>query len=323
MQHNEAVRTSTSWIDGQGVHDSRPMSTADGFAWVELVDPTMEEMDAIRTEYGLDYLQLEDAANPRQRAKFEFEGGGRAFAVLKLLDYLPGTSDVVTGQVAVFVGPGFTVTIRHGSTAGLDSVRPRLAGSPNLREHGSFGLLYAVFDAVVDAYIAVMDELVDDVDEVETRVFTDAPTVTSSQTIYNLKRENQEVRRAVTPLVAPAHQFVGHAVEDVPPDLRQHFRDIGEHILRVSDSVDSTDNLLLTLLMAQTALQDLQQNRDMRKISAWVAIAAVPTAIAAIYGMNFTNMPELDQPWGYPAVLGTMALACVLLFRAFKRSGWL
>ena len=323
MQHNEAVVTSTSWVDSDGVHDHRPDAGRDGFAWVELVDPAPEELDSVRAEFGLDHLQLEDAANPRQRAKFEFEGAGTAFTLLKLLDYLPGTSDVVTGQVAVFVGPGFAVTVRHGITAGLDAVRPRLQGSPNLRGHGPFGLLYAIFDAVVDAYVAVMDELADDVDEVETEVFSDAPTRMSSQAIYNLKRENQEVRRAVAPLVAPAHLFVDHAIEDVPSDLRQYFRDIGEHVLRVSDAVESVDTLLMTMLMAQTALQDLQQNRDMRKISAWVAIAAVPTAIAAIYGMNFDVMPELDQPWGYPAVLAVMALTCVLLFRAFKRSGWL
>jgi magnesium transporter len=323
VQHNEPVITATAWVDAAGVHDSRPDSDEDAFAWVELADPTPEELDAVRDEFGLDHLQLEDAANPRQRAKFEFEGGGCAFTLLKLLDYLPGTSDVVTGQVAVFVGPGFAVTVRHGVTSGLDAVRPRLEGSPNLRDHGPYGLLYAVFDAVVDAYVAVMDELADDVDEVETAVFDDAPTRMSSQAIYNLKRENQEVRRAVAPLVPSAHLFVEHAVDDIPVDLRQYFRDIGEHVLRVADVVESVDTLLLTLLMAQTALQDLQQNRDMRKISAWVAIAAVPTAIAAIYGMNFEVMPELDQPWGYPAVLGVMALTCVLLFRAFKRSGWL
>lgn len=323
MQHNEAVITSSRWVDADGVHEAVPDAGEDGFAWLELVDPTAAELDTLQRDYGLDHLQLEDAANPHQRAKFEFEGSGRAFALLKLLDYIPGTSDVVTGQVAVFVGPGYAVTVRHGVTSGLDPVGPRLQGSPNLRGHGPYGLMYAVFDAVVDAYVAVMDELTDDVDDVETQVFGDQPTRMSSQAIYNLKRENQEVRRAVTPLVASAHQFVEHGVEDIPADLRQYFRDIGEHVLRVADSVESVDTLLLTLLMAQTALQDLQQNRDMRKISAWVAIAAVPTAIAAIYGMNFEVMPELDQPWGYPAVLGVMALACVLLFRAFKRSGWL
>jgi magnesium transporter len=168
-----------------------------------------------------------------------------------------------------------------------------------------------------------MDEISDDVAAVETEVFADSPGRMSPQLIYNLKRENQEVRRAVSPLVAPAHMFVNLDFETVPHGLRQYFRDIGEHVLRVFDAVESADNLLMTLLMASTSLQDLQQNKDMRKISAWVAIAAVPTMVAGIYGMNFDQMPELHQAWGYPAILLVMGGACLLIFRAFKRSGWL
>jgi magnesium transporter len=293
------------------------------FVWIGLYEPTATELASVKDAFGLDQLLVEDAANPHQRAKFEFEEDGRVFGLLKMLDYVPGTSDVVTGQVAIFIGSWFAVTVRHGIPGDLARVRARIQGSPNLRAHGPFGVLYGVIDSAVDAYVAVIDELSDDIDEVETQVFGDTPSAMSPRVIYNLKRENQEVRRAITPLVVPAHMFVDHGVEDIPEDLRHFFRDIGEHILRVSDAVDSADNLLLTLLMASTALQDLQQNRDMRKISAWVAIAAVPTAIAAIYGMNFDNMPELHQTWGYPAVLGVMAVVCTFLFRAFKRSGWL
>ncbi len=293
------------------------------FVWIGLFEPSRDELAAVAAAFELDQLQVDDAANPSQRAKFEFGDEGRIFGLLKLLDYGGGTSDVVTGQVAIFIGSWFAVTVRHGEAGDLTAVRTRIRTSPKLRAHGPFGVLYGVIDSAVDAYVAVMDELTDDIDEVEVQVFADSPSRMSPQVIYNLKRENQEVRRAVTPLVVPAHMFVNHDVEDIPPGLRHYFRDIGEHILRVSDAVDSADNLLLTLLMASTALQDLQQNKDMRKISAWVAIAAVPTALAAIYGMNFDNMPELHSDWGYPAVLGVMAVACVTLFRAFKRSGWL
>ena len=293
------------------------------YVWIGLFEPTAAELARVATAFGLDQLQIDDAANAQQRAKFEFEDEGRVFGLLKVLDYVPGTSEVVTGQIAVFVGPWFAVTVRHGETGNLTGVRARVSASPNLRAHGPYGVLYAVIDSVVDAYVAVMDELTDDVEELETEVFGDSTSRMSPQAIYNLKRENQEIRRAVTPLVVPAHMFVNHDVEDIPAGLRHYFRDIGEHILRVADAVETVDNLLLTLLMASTALQDLQQNKDMRKISAWVAIAAVPTAIAAIYGMNFEVMPELDQPWGYPAILGLMAVVCILLFRAFKKSGWL
>ncbi len=302
---------------------SRCQQTPESFVWIGLFEPSRGELEAVATAFDLDQLQVEDAANPAQRAKFEFGDDGTVFALLKLLDYVPGTSDVETGQLAIFVGPWYAVTVRHGSIGDLAGVRGRIDASPNLRAHGPFGVLYGVIDGVVDAYVAVMEEVSDDVAEVETEVFADSPNRTSPQVIYNLKRENQEIRRAVAPLVVPAHMFVNHDFESIPSGLRLYFRDIGEHILRVSDAIESVDNLLLTLLMASTALQDLQQNKDMRKISAWVAIAAVPTALAAIYGMNFDSMPELHQPWGYPAVLAVMAVACVGLFRAFKRSGWL
>lgn len=349
MQHNGRVIKGLGWYhadghatledrdeapgvdlpDGQELLDTlgelrgRCEENPGSFVWIGLFEPTATELAKVASAFDLDQLQVEDAANPHQRAKFEFEDEGHVFGLLKLLDYVPGTSDVVTGQVAVFIGPWFAVTVRHGPPGDLGGVRARVGASPNLRAHGPYGVLYAVIDAAVDAYVAVMDELGDDVDEIETQVFGDTPSTMSPRVIYNLKRENQEVRRAVAPLVVPAHMFVNHDVDDIPEGLRHYFRDIGEHILRVADAVESVDNLLLTLLMASTALQDLQQNKDMRKITAWVAIAAVPTAIAAIYGMNFDNMPELHQPWGYPAVLGVMAVTCLFLFRAFKRSGWL
>jgi magnesium transporter len=293
------------------------------FVWIGLYEPTPEEMREVADTFDLDQLLVDDAANPSQRAKIEFGDDGTVFALLKVLDYLDDTSDVETGQVAVFIGSWYAITVRHGRIGDLGGVRARVSASPNLKAHGPYGVLYAVMDSVVDAYVIVVDEITDDVAQVETEVFSDDSSRMSPQMIYNLKRENQEVRRAVSPLVAPAHMFVNHDFDSIPLGLRQYFRDIGEHLLRVYEAVDSADTLLLTLLMASTALQDLKQNRDMRKISAWVAIAAVPTALAAIYGMNFDNMPELHQAWGYPAVLAVMAGICMFLFRAFKRSGWL
>lgn len=298
-------------------------SNPGSFVWIGLFEPTREELQDVADAFGLDQLQVEDAANPHQRAKVEFGDEGEVFALLKLLDYTAVTSDVETGQVAIFVGSWYAVTVRHGSIGDLTIVRARLAASPTLRAHGPYGVLYGVMDSAVDAYVLVMDEITDDVSEVETEVFAATPGHASPQLIYNLKRENQEVRRAVSPLVVPAHMFVNLDFEAVPHGLKQYFRDIGEHVLRVFDAVESADNLLMTLLMASTSLQDLQQNKDMRKISAWVAIAAVPTMIAGIYGMNFDQMPELHENWGYPAVLALMGGACLLIFRAFKKSGWL
>jgi magnesium transporter len=293
------------------------------FVWIGLFEPTHDELAEVAEAFDLDQLLVDDAANPSQRAKIEFGDDDTVFALLKLLDYVEGTSDVETGQVAVFVGPWYAVTVRHGSLGDLAGVRARVAASPNLRAHGPYGVLYAVMDSAVDAYVIVMDEVSEDVAAVENEVFSDDASRLTPRRIYNLKRENQEIRRAVVPLVAPAHMFVNADFDGIPAGLSRYFRDIGEHILRVNDSVDNADNLLMTMLMASTSLQDLKQNRDMRKISAWVAIAAVPTAIAAIYGMNFDFMPELHQEWGYPVVLAVMGGICVLLFRAFKKSGWL
>lgn len=295
------------------------------FVWLGISEPTPDEMAAITSLFDLDPLLVEDASNAQQRAKFQFGDDGQVFALLKELAYTDGDgpASVETGQVAIFVGDWFAVSVRYGDVKMLAEVRARITRSPELRSHGPFGVLYAVIDAAVDAYGEVSDDLTEDVADLETKVFEGTPAAGVPGDIYHLKRENQEIRRAVTPLVAPAHLFINHEYDVIPEGLRRFFSDIGEHILRVSDSVDSVDNLLLSLLMANTALQDFQQNRDMRKISAWVAIGVVPTAIAAIYGMNFDDMPELHSPLGYPIVLLVMLASCIGLFIGFKRSKWL
>lgn len=295
----------------------------DAFAWVGLINPTRPEMALVAEEFGLESLQVEDATNPSQRAKFDVGTDGCVFALVKVLGYDESTSAVSTGQIAVFVGPGYAVTVRYGGHGDLAPVRARLAGSEALRAHGSLAVLYAVLDTVVDGYLAVVDEVVLDLHEVESEVFAPDPSSDVTRQIYELKRENIEVRRALEPLLPAAHRFATETADDVPEGLKPYFRDIGEHLLRAADIVDSTDNLLVTMLMASTALQDLQQNKDMRKISAYAAMGIVPTAIAGIYGMNFENMPELEWAFGYPLALGIMAGIMALLYRAFKKSGWL
>ena len=178
-------------------------------------------------------------------------------------------------------------------------------------------------DETVDSYLALVEAVQNDVTEIETDVFAANPPVDIARVIYNLKRENQEVRRAVTPLVPQAHLFISDQFRAIPPGMHDMFSDIGEHILRVSESVESVDQLLFTLLTASTTLQDFKQNRDVRKISAWAAIGIVPTAVAGIYGMNFHNMPELSFLYGYPAAILVIVAICTNLYRAFKKSNWL
>jgi magnesium transporter len=295
----------------------------DSFVWVGLFEPTKAELDMVARVFEIPPLQIEDAANPEQRPKFEIDDDGHGLAVLKVLDYEDATSDVRTGQVSVFVGEGFALTIRFGRTADLSQMRERLEEDPDLRGLGSVSVLYAVLDRTVDGYLAVTSELSLDVEGLEADIFAQTPTVQSTNSIYRLKRENVEIRRAVQPLVSWAHEAVGERLTWVPSGLRPYFRDIGDHLLRANDATEAQDSLLLAMLMASTSLQDLQQNRDMRKISAWVAIAAVPTAIAGIYGMNFDDMPELHWSFGYPAVLLLMGTTCALLYRGFRKSGWL
>jgi magnesium transporter len=299
------------------------LSLEGAFVWLGLFEPTRAELDMVAVVFDLPTLLVEDAANTSQRPKFELDEHGHGLALLKTLDYVDATSDVHTGQLAVFIGDWFAITVRYGDIGDLRGIRHRLETSGELRSYGPVAVLYAVLDLAVDGYLSVSDEVVDDIESLESEVFAIDRAASTTNSIYRLKRENVEIRRAVAPLVAWAHEAVAGRHAWVPPGLSPYFRDIGDHILRASDAVDATDTLLMAMLMASTSLQDLQQNKDMRKISAWVAIAAVPTAIAAIYGMNFDTMPELEQPWGYPAVLGVMAVTCILLFRAFKRSGWL
>lgn len=295
----------------------------DSFVWLGLFEPTKDELDMITRVFDLPHLQVEDAGNPRQRAKFDFDDQGHGLAVLKVLDYYEPSSDVSTGQIAVFVGAWFVITVRYGLVGDLKGLRQRLESSPNLRQMGPISVLYAVFDKVVDEYIAVSEEVTIDVEELEQAVFQPGSRVEHADRIYRLKRENVEIRRAVEPLVSIAHQLMQEDLIWIPAPSAPYFRDIGEHVMRVHDSVEGTDSLLLTMLMAATSLQDLQQNKDMRKISAWVAIAAVPTAVAGIYGMNFDNLPGLHDPIGYPILLGVTGTACLLIYRAFRRSGWL
>ena len=294
-----------------------------GFVWIGLLNPTKLEMQAIGEMFDLEALQLDDAANPKHRAKVDVSEDGTVFTVLKTLGYDENSADVETGQVAIFTGPGYAVTVRHGPHGDLRSVRDRLRTSSTLREHGSLSVLYAIMDSTVDEYLAVVDAVSDDVTEVETAVFAPDPSPDVTRRIYDLKRENMEVRRAVNPLVRVAHEFADEEFTPMPEELKPYFRDIGEHVLRAHDVVEAADSLLMTMLMASTAMQDLQQNADTRKISAWVAIAAVPTVAGGIYGMNFDNMPELEWAWGYPVVLSAIGITCLLLYRGFKKNGWL
>lgn len=291
------------------------------FVWVGLFEPTPAEMTEVSKVYGLHHLAVEDALSAHQRPKLE-RYDDINFVILKTLWYVDETDAVETGEISLFVGADFVVTVRHGQGSALSNSRRALEGMEKVLLHGPSAVLYAVCDAVVDRYEEVAASLSEDVDEVETSVFSPVRTNDSAR-IYVLKRELAEVRRAVMPLRDPVSRFTAGAVRGVDPEAGTYFRDVGDHLARVAETVDSLDSLLSSAFDAMLAQISLQQNDDMRTISVFVGIIAAPTAIAGIYGMNFTNMPELHWALGYPMAVGLMIISSFTIYWIAKRHDWL
>jgi magnesium transporter len=290
------------------------------FVWVGLHEPTEEEMNRVAAVFDLHPLAVEDAVRAHQRPKLERYKVDQIFMVLKTLWYADDA--VETGEIAVFVGTDYVVTVRHGEGTNLGVTRRDLENHTEVLGHGPFAVLYSVCDRVVDGYEQVAAELEVDVDEIELSVFSERRG-NDARRIYTLKREVAEFRRAVAPLREPLQRFANVQVEGMPKAAGAFFRDVVDHAIRVHEQVESLDNLLSSAHDALMARISVQQNDDMRKISAWVAMAAVPTLVAGIYGMNFEHMPELSWTFGYPMALSLMGFACLMLFRLFKKSGWL
>ncbi|SFE17351.1 magnesium/cobalt transporter CorA [Blastococcus tunisiensis] len=298
-----------------------------GFVWLGLFEPTEDELDEIAARYGLHPLAVEDAVYAHQRPKIDHYDDG-VFMVLKTATYveheqLTATSEVVdTGEVMIFLGRNYVITVRHGDHGALTGLRRSLEQQRDLLCLGPAAVLYALADHVVDDFVDVAAQVEEDVDELEASVFSDRRTDDIGR-LYQLKRELMSLRRAVSPLEVPLQKLANRQVDVVPDEMRSYFRDVEDHAIRVRDQVSALDELLTSILQASLARTSQADNEDMRKISAYAGIIAVPTAIAGIYGMNFEYMPELDEPWGYPAVLLVILGAIVLLYRGFKRNGWL
>jgi magnesium transporter len=278
-------------------------------------------MEQVAQMFGLHPLAVEDALTVRQRPKVE-PYDAMLFLVLKTLWYVDETDQVETGQVSIFLGEDYVVTVRQGAGVELGGVRGDLERRAHLLEHGPSAVVYSVCDRIVDGYEAVAGEIDIDVDEVEQGVFA-VERYRDDRRIYVLKREIAEVRHAVHPLRGPMLKFAATEYPFLHPDSAPFFRDISDHVTRVSENVDGLDALLSTAFEAYNARIQVQQNEDMRKISAWVAIAGLCTLIAGVYGMNFEDMPELGWDLGYPFALVLMVGSSVFLYRLFKRSGWL
>ena len=291
------------------------------FVWLGLHDPSEGEFDAIRREFELHELAVEDAIKAHQRPKLE-DYGDMIFLVLKTARYHDPEEVIDLGEIAVFLGHDFIITVRHGQASSLHDVRERLEHDPELLRCGPGAVLHAILDRVVDDYQPALDGLAHDIEEVEQQVFSPERTNVAER-VYKLKREVLEFHRAVAPLVAPVERLAQGSYAQVRKEVQTYFRDVNDHLVRIEEQLDGARDLLTSILSANLTQVSVRQNEDMRKISAWVAIIAVPTMIAGIYGMNFEHMPELKWELGYPAALLVMATLCLTLYRYFKRVGWL
>jgi len=290
----------------------------ESFVWLGLYEPTEHEFDSVRREFDLHELAVEDAIKAHQRPKLEIYGDS-LFLVLKTARWEDG--DVQLGEILLFVGEGFIVSARHGETA-LHDVRLRLEERPDLLRCGPGAALHAIVDKVVDDYEPVIQQLEAEITEVETEVFSSGRT-NPAERIYTLKRDVIELQSSVVPLLGPVQELASVPHRHVSEEIRPYFRDVHDHLLRVVSQVQEFRDLLMSVLTANLTQTTVRQNEDVRKISAWAAIVAVPTMIAGIYGMNFEHMPELGWRIGYPLTLAVIGVACLTLYRLFRRAGWL
>ncbi|ROP46386.1 magnesium and cobalt transport protein CorA [Streptomyces sp. PanSC9] len=306
-----------------------------GMAWIGLARPTAAQLHSLAAEFGLHPLAVEDAMEAHQRPKLE-RYGDTLFVVLRAARYLDAPEEVDFGELHVFVGPDFVLTVRHGAAPDLSAVRRRMEGSPELLGLGPEAVLYAILDAVVDGYAPVVAGVQNDIDEIETEVFRGDPAV--SRRIYELSREMVEFQRATRPLVGMLHGLMaGFAKYETDEELQRYLRDVADHVTHISERVDGFRQALTEILTVNATLVTQQQNAEMRalaeagfeqneevkKISSWAAILFAPTLVGTIYGMNFTHMPELSWTFGYPFAIGLMGVVCVSLYVIFKRRDWL
>ncbi|MER5750978.1 magnesium and cobalt transport protein CorA [Streptomyces sp. NPDC002088] len=302
--------------------------SGDGFVWLGLHEPTDQEFAGIAELFDLHPLAVEDAIEAHQRPKVE-RYGETLFAVFKTVCYveheeLTATSEVVnTGELMVFVGRDFVISVRHGRHGSLGPLREELESDPDQLAKGPSAVLHAIADHVVDDYLNVTDSVQSDIDQVETDVFAADGARADPGRIYQLKRELLELKRAVVPLARPLLDLSDRPMRVVDPEIQAYFRDVSDHLLRATEQIAAFDELLNSILQAHLAQVTVAQNEDMRKITAWAAVIAVPTMVCGVYGMNFDHMPELHWQFGYPLVIGVIAVACLVLHRGFRRNGWL
>jgi len=315
-----------AYQDGRKLADIRAEEISDYvrrpecFVWVALKDPTGEELEAMRREFGLHPLAVEDASHGHQRPKID-EYGDSLFAVLHVVELRADEVDV--GELSVFVGPNYVLSVRKGTEHGFTAVRERAEREPELLRHGAGFVFYALMDNVVDRYFPVVDGLEVELEALEERIFAGSSPKANIQDLYDLKHKLMVLRHAVEPLIEVTHRLYGGRVPQVCVGTQEYFRDVHDHLLRVSQALDGLRDMVVTAMSVNLSMITLAENEVTKRLASYAALVAVPTMIAGIYGMNFRYMPELDIWWMYPAILAAMAGIDLYLYARFRKAGWL
>ena len=300
---------------------SEYLKRPDCFVWVALKDATDDELTTMQQEFSLHELAIEDARHGHQRPKVE-EYGDTLFAVVHTVEMTP-TDEIVTGEVDIFVGTNFVLSVRNRSRQNLLQVRERAEREPQLLRHGPAFVFYALLDAVVDRYFPIIDRLETELEAVEDQIFEPGTSQSNIQRLYELKRDIGIVRHAVAPLIDAVHKLFSGRVPAVCENNREYFRDVFDHLLRMNGSLDNLRDTIGTAIQVNLAMVAIEESVVNKRLAAWAGIFAVISAFAGIWGMNFKFMPELEWHYGYPLALATITIVCVVLYRQFKKSGWL
>ena len=304
-----------------GKHDIHSYLKRPGcFVWVALRDASPEELTDMQREFGLHDLAVEDASHGYQRPKLE-EYGDSLFVVVRTLEY--AGEELSLGEVHIFVGKNYVLSVRNRTREGFTSVRERCEREPHLLKLGAGFVLYALIDTLVDRYFPVLEDLEDDLERVERRIFSGAPARENIEQLYALKQKLMELKHAAGPLQETAGKLYGGRVPEVCLGTQDYFRDVYDHLLRINQSIDSLRDMVTTAISVNLSLITLGENQTTKQLAAYAALVAVPTMIAGVYGMNFEYMPEIKWVWGYPFAVGLMVVIDVYLFIRFRKAGWL
>ncbi len=296
------------------------LGRADCFVWVALKDPDAAELAVLQDEFSLHELAVEDAQKGHQRPKIE-EYGSSLFVVQHMLEWLG--DELVTGEVAVFVGPQYIISVRRGAEHGFADVRRRCEQEPDLLQHGPAYVLYALMDTIVDRYFPVLDRLTEEIESIEERIFSGETSRAQIEALYLLKRKLMALDHATLPLLEVTGKLHGGRVPPICSGLDNYFRDVYDHLLRLKQSVDNLRDMVATAISVNLSLITLQENEVTKRLAAYAALVAVPTLVAGVYGMNFTHMPELSWQYGYPVSLGSMVLIDFYLVYRFRKAKWM